>query len=111
MEIEKFIDSRTDQLREMKGGEFWPIVKCVRIRVAKAEVLRTGAVLVDLPGTRDSNAGRDTTAQEVGASAREGGREGTLCSVPRGAPALSFIAPSVLSSEKGLQGLLLLRTP
>uniref|UniRef100_A0A8C5SGV3 FHA domain-containing protein n=1 Tax=Laticauda laticaudata TaxID=8630 RepID=A0A8C5SGV3_LATLA len=67
MEIEKFIDSRTDNLREMKGGEFWPIVKCVRIRVATAEVLRTGAVLVDLPGTRDSNAARDTTAREVGA--------------------------------------------
>ncbi|ETE62382.1 GTPase SLIP-GC, partial [Ophiophagus hannah] len=64
MEIEKFIDSRTDNLREMKGGEFWPIVKCVRIRVATAEVLRTGAVLVDLPGTRDSNAARDTTARE-----------------------------------------------
>ncbi|XP_058030734.1 nuclear GTPase SLIP-GC [Ahaetulla prasina] len=64
MKIEKFIDSRTDNLREMKGGEFWPIVKCVRIRVAKAEVLRTGAVLVDLPGTRDSNAARDTTARE-----------------------------------------------
>ncbi|XP_026542925.1 uncharacterized protein LOC113425142 [Notechis scutatus] len=64
MEIEKFIDSHTDNLREMKGGEFWPIVKCVRIRVATAEVLRTGAVLVDLPGTRDSNAARDTTARE-----------------------------------------------
>uniref|UniRef100_A0A8C6X1I8 Uncharacterized protein n=1 Tax=Naja naja TaxID=35670 RepID=A0A8C6X1I8_NAJNA len=64
MEIEKFIDSRTDNLREMKGGEFWPIVKCVRIQVATAEVLRTGAVLVDLPGTRDSNAARDSTARE-----------------------------------------------
>ncbi|KAM6456067.1 nuclear GTPase SLIP-GC [Liasis olivaceus] len=64
MSIEKFIDSRTDNLREMKGGEFWPIVKCVRIRVAKAEILRTGAVLVDLPGIRDSNAARDATARE-----------------------------------------------
>ncbi|KAH0617302.1 hypothetical protein JD844_015339 [Phrynosoma platyrhinos] len=62
--IEKFIDSRTDNLREMKGGEFWPIVKCVRIRVANSEVLKTGAVLVDLPGTRDSNAARDEAAKE-----------------------------------------------
>ncbi|XP_061468278.1 nuclear GTPase SLIP-GC [Rhineura floridana] len=62
--IEKFIDSQTDSLREMKGGEFWPIVKCVRIRVAKAEVLKTGAVLVDLPGIRDSNAARDGAAKE-----------------------------------------------
>ncbi|CAI5778775.1 Hypothetical predicted protein [Podarcis lilfordi] len=62
--IERFIDSRTDNLREMKGGEFWPIVKCVRIRLAKAEVLRTGAVLVDLPGVRDANAARDSVAKE-----------------------------------------------
>ncbi|XP_064364054.1 uncharacterized protein LOC112991949 isoform X2 [Dromaius novaehollandiae] len=62
--IEKFIDSRTDNLRDMKGGEFWPIVKCVKIRVPKADVLKTGAVLVDLPGIRDSNAARDNAAKE-----------------------------------------------
>lgn len=63
--IEKFIDSRTDSLRDMKGGEFWPIVKCVRIRVPDTDVLKTGAVLVDLPGVRDSNAARDSAAKEV----------------------------------------------
>ncbi|XP_059579603.1 uncharacterized protein LOC102575220 isoform X2 [Alligator mississippiensis] len=62
--IEKFIDSRTDSLRDMKGGEFWPIVKCVRIRVPDTDVLKTGAVLVDLPGVRDSNAARDSAAKE-----------------------------------------------
>ncbi|XP_065438349.1 uncharacterized protein LOC101942721 isoform X2 [Chrysemys picta bellii] len=62
--IEKFIDSRTDNLRDMKGGEFWPIVKCVKIRVPGADVLKTGAVLVDLPGIRDSNAARDNAAKE-----------------------------------------------
>nr|XP_048692952.1 uncharacterized protein LOC125630861 isoform X4 [Caretta caretta] len=62
--IEKFIDSRTDNLRDMKGGEFWPIVKCVKIRVPGANVLKTGAVLVDLPGVRDSNAARDNAAKE-----------------------------------------------
>ncbi|XP_043363160.1 uncharacterized protein LOC119850538 isoform X10 [Dermochelys coriacea] len=62
--IEKFIDSRTDNLRDMKGGEFWPIVKCVKIRVPGANVLKTGAVLVDLPGIRDSNAARDNAAKE-----------------------------------------------
>lgn len=50
----------------MKGGEFWPIVKCVKIHVAQAEVLKTGVVLVDLPGIRDSNAARDAAAREVG---------------------------------------------
>ncbi|KAJ7338267.1 hypothetical protein JRQ81_011016 [Phrynocephalus forsythii] len=63
-EIEKFIDSQTDNLREMKGGEFWPIVKCVRICLAHSEVLKTGAVLVDLPGIRDSNTARDRAAKE-----------------------------------------------
>ncbi|XP_015283815.1 PREDICTED: uncharacterized protein LOC107124820 [Gekko japonicus] len=48
----------------MKGGEFWPIVKCVKIRVAQAEALKTGVVLVDLPGIRDSNAARDNAAKE-----------------------------------------------
>ncbi|KAL8181431.1 UNVERIFIED_CONTAM: hypothetical protein K2H54_001669, partial [Gekko kuhli] len=62
--IEKFIDSRTDNLRDMKGGEFWPIVKCVKICVAQAEALKTGVVLVDLPGIRDSNAARDNAAKE-----------------------------------------------
>ncbi|KAM9165474.1 uncharacterized protein ACDP82_002418 isoform 2-T2 [Pangshura tecta] len=62
--IEKFIDSRTDNLRDMKGGEFWPVVKCVKIRVPSADVLKTGAVLVDLPGLRDSNAARDNAAKE-----------------------------------------------
>ncbi|XP_075772725.1 uncharacterized protein LOC102447370 isoform X4 [Pelodiscus sinensis] len=62
--IEKFIDSRTDNLRDMKGGEFWPIVKCVKICVPGADVLKTGAVLVDLPGIRDSNAARDNAAKE-----------------------------------------------
>ncbi|XP_074843181.1 uncharacterized protein LOC142009280 [Carettochelys insculpta] len=62
--IEKFIASRTDNLRDMKGGEFWPIVKCVKIRVPGADVLKTGAVLVDLPGIRDSSAARDNAAKE-----------------------------------------------
>ncbi|KAM7176040.1 nuclear GTPase SLIP-GC isoform 2-T2 [Macrochelys suwanniensis] len=64
IKIEKFIDSRTDNLRDMKGGEFWPIVKCVKISVPGADVLKTGAVLVDLPGIRDSNAARDNAAKE-----------------------------------------------
>ncbi|XP_018123873.1 uncharacterized protein nuggc.L isoform X1 [Xenopus laevis] len=62
--IEKYIDTNSEQPRQKKGGQFWPIVKCVRIFVPEAEVLRTGAVLVDLPGTRDSNAARDRIAKE-----------------------------------------------
>ncbi|XP_038652404.1 uncharacterized protein LOC119965715 [Scyliorhinus canicula] len=62
--VQRFIDSRTDDSRGCRGGEFWPIVKRVRIRVPRSAVLRTGAVLVDLPGIRDSNTARNNIAKE-----------------------------------------------
>ncbi|XP_041039192.1 uncharacterized protein LOC121275693 isoform X2 [Carcharodon carcharias] len=62
--VQRFIDSRADDSRGCRGGEFWPIVKRVRIRVPRSAVLRTGAVLVDLPGVRDSNAARNSIAKE-----------------------------------------------
>ncbi|XP_075440392.1 nuclear GTPase SLIP-GC, partial [Ascaphus truei] len=62
--IEKFIDSQAEEKKQRAGGEFWPIVKCVKVFVPRSEVLRTGAVLVDLPGTRDSNAARDGIAND-----------------------------------------------
>ncbi|XP_064410092.1 uncharacterized protein LOC102357999 isoform X2 [Latimeria chalumnae] len=63
-EIEKFIDSRMEDLRNRRGGELWPIVKCIRIRVPNSEVLKTGVVLVDLPGIRDSNSARNNIAKQ-----------------------------------------------
>lgn len=42
--------------------EYWPLIKVVRIYV-KAKALETGGVLVDLPGTSDSNAARAAVAQ------------------------------------------------
>ncbi|KAK6509061.1 hypothetical protein TWF481_003825 [Arthrobotrys musiformis] len=39
------------------GPQLWPLVKVVRIHL-DAPVLRTGAILVDLPGIQDSNAAR-----------------------------------------------------
>lgn len=41
---------------------YWPLVRCVRV-YTKAEVLRDGLVLVDLPGLGDSNAGRKQVAE------------------------------------------------
>ncbi|TGJ81074.1 hypothetical protein E0Z10_g7676 [Xylaria hypoxylon] len=41
--------------------ELWPLIKVVRI-YTKADVLSTGAVIVDLPGVRDSNAARAAVA-------------------------------------------------
>ena len=47
------------------GGEFWPIVKKVRIFLPNSKALSTGAVLVDLPGFGDSNVARSHTSDEV----------------------------------------------
>ncbi|GAW11202.1 hypothetical protein ANO14919_005440 [Xylariales sp. No.14919] len=41
--------------------ELWPLIKVVRI-YTKADVLSTGAVIVDLPGVKDSNAARSAVA-------------------------------------------------
>ncbi|KAK3100746.1 hypothetical protein FSP39_024595 [Pinctada imbricata] len=46
------------------GGQYWPIVKQVRIRLPNCDVCSSGAVLVDLPGVRDSNAARDKIARD-----------------------------------------------
>ncbi|KAF3218989.1 hypothetical protein TWF679_000400 [Orbilia oligospora] len=43
--------------------ELWPLVKVVKIYL-DSDVLRTGAVLVDLPGIQDSNAARTGVANE-----------------------------------------------
>ncbi len=42
--------------------EFWPLIKVVRIQT-KADVLSTGAVIVDLPGVQDSNTARAAVAE------------------------------------------------
>ncbi|KAH3768967.1 hypothetical protein DPMN_170188 [Dreissena polymorpha] len=46
------------------GGQYWPIVKHVRLRLPHCDVCSSGAALVDLPGVRDSNAARDRIAKE-----------------------------------------------
>lgn len=40
----------------------WPLIKEVKIRCS-AEVLITGSILVDLPGTNDSNAARSSVSE------------------------------------------------
>ncbi|XP_051872769.1 uncharacterized protein LOC127570897 isoform X2 [Pristis pectinata] len=61
--VQRFVDSRNDS-SSSRGGEFWPIVKRVRVQVPNSAVLQTGAVLVDLPGIGDSNAARNSVAKE-----------------------------------------------
>ncbi|XP_062582804.1 uncharacterized protein LOC134244562, partial [Saccostrea cucullata] len=46
------------------GGQFWPIVKKVTVRLPNCDACSSGAVLVDLPGVRDSNAARDKIARD-----------------------------------------------
>ena len=62
-EVKRFIENSEDM--EDDGGQLWPIVKKVRICIPNCEVLRTGAVLVDLPGFGDSNAARHNVSAEV----------------------------------------------
>lgn len=59
--INTYIDSNNKQTSS-KGISYWPLVRCVRI-YTKAEILRHGLVLVDLPGLGDSNTGRTQVAE------------------------------------------------
>ncbi|KAK4204426.1 hypothetical protein QBC40DRAFT_332466 [Triangularia verruculosa] len=61
-----FVDSKEKtrgKKRESEKIEYWPLIKVVRIYVA-AEILRSGLVLVDLPGVQDSNAARSAVASK-----------------------------------------------
>ena len=44
--LERFVDSSN----EVDGKSFWPIVRMVRMKSSKWDVLKTGARLVDAPG-------------------------------------------------------------
>ncbi|KAF3315541.1 hypothetical protein TWF173_003456 [Orbilia oligospora] len=64
----EFVDevSKVVSAKNGSGGdepELWPLVKVVKIYL-DSDVLRTGAVLVDLPGIQDSNAARTSVANE-----------------------------------------------
>lgn len=75
--LQSYVDSKKkNKKRNRKNGaksetksqidsepEFWPLIRAVRIYV-KAPVLSTGAVIVDLPGTQDSNAARAAVAEK-----------------------------------------------
>ncbi|WEW55281.1 hypothetical protein PRK78_000710 [Emydomyces testavorans] len=56
--VQSFVDSKDKGHREI---EFWPLIRVVRVYV-KAPVLKTGAVLADLPGVQDSNPARAEVA-------------------------------------------------
>ncbi|KAI8519739.1 hypothetical protein Bbelb_029960 [Branchiostoma belcheri] len=69
-EIDKYVDSmdappaRGPGARDRSGGQLWPIVKRVKVQIPNCDVCSSGAILVDLPGVRDSNAARDNIAKQ-----------------------------------------------
>lgn len=68
--LQNFVDSKEkstgnkdkDKKKERKEMEFWPLIRVVRIQ-CKSSALRTGAVIVDLPGVHDANAARAAVAE------------------------------------------------
>ncbi|XP_066288368.1 uncharacterized protein [Branchiostoma lanceolatum] len=69
-EIDRYVDSmdappaRGPGSRDKSGGQLWPIVKRVKVQIPNCDVCSSGAILVDLPGVRDSNAARDNIAKQ-----------------------------------------------
>ncbi|CAH1269482.1 NUGGC [Branchiostoma lanceolatum] len=69
-EIDRYVDSmdappaRGPGSRDRSGGQLWPIVKRVKVQIPNCDVCSSGAILVDLPGVRDSNAARDNIAKQ-----------------------------------------------
>lgn len=71
--LQEFVDSKEKttsdknpathtKMYPAKEMEVWPLVEVVKIYI-KSPVLSTGCVLVDLPGTQDSNAARAAVAE------------------------------------------------
>lgn len=62
--LTKIIDSKEKVgFQKKRAMALWPIIRVVRIFV-RANALSTGVVLVDLPGTADSNAARSAVANK-----------------------------------------------
>lgn len=59
-QLQTFVDSK--EKNKEKTMEFWPLIKVVKIYV-KVAALASGACIVDLPGTQDSNAARAAVAE------------------------------------------------
>ncbi|KAI5795262.1 hypothetical protein EDC01DRAFT_654675 [Geopyxis carbonaria] len=65
-QLQRYVDSQEkpslDGEKKPKEMEFWPLVKVVKIYI-RSPVLKTGAVVVDLPGVQDANAARAAVAE------------------------------------------------
>jgi len=61
-DIKKYIESTAPKEGDDVSVSLWPLVKVVRIFV-KAEILKPGIILVDLPGSGDTSAARVAVAE------------------------------------------------
>ncbi|KAL2137151.1 hypothetical protein VTI74DRAFT_7698 [Chaetomium olivicolor] len=64
--LKKYIDSKEKtpgRKKETEAMEYWPLIKVVKVFV-RSPILKSGLVLVDLPGVHDSNAARSAVASK-----------------------------------------------
>ncbi|KAI9698042.1 MAG: hypothetical protein M1836_004395 [Candelina mexicana] len=59
----KTIEECNDQLERFRTGNLWPFVKVVRVYLS-SQILKSGAILADLPGFHDSNHARVKAAED-----------------------------------------------
>lgn len=61
--IKQYIDTSESKDEDGKKYSVWPLIKVVKLRV-KADILKCGITLVDLPGGRDTSAARSAVAAD-----------------------------------------------
>ena len=64
-ELSEEIAKYTRRDSEKTGRQYWPLVKCVTIKVPNASELLQHVALIDLPGTGDCNKSRDEMWKKV----------------------------------------------
>lgn len=61
--MRSILDTHVDKHNKNKSIKYWPLIRVIRI-YTKARVLSTGATLIDIPDTHDSNAARRAVAAD-----------------------------------------------
>lgn len=87
-----------DSENDASQGQFWPLVKRVRMTSRNWQLLKTGGKLVDAPGVRDDNNARDKIVKEY---LREADGIWIVASINRYIP-ISLTLPSTLQVHKEL---------
>lgn len=64
-DISRMIKAYICSERRAPGERYWPLVKCVTIKVPNSQDILEHVVLVDVPGTGDFNPARDKMWETV----------------------------------------------